>query len=100
MLGWRAAAEVLLLQQPLVDVLVKHALRRLRQWGPATPCPNSTLLLWPLSWSTLPRLKWRSSWSHRAANGPTILPTYRILLLLLLHLHLMLEPLLQRCSDL
>lgn len=55
-LGWRAPAKVLLLQEPLMDVLVEHALGRLRQWWPTTASTNSTLLLLPLPWSTLSRL--------------------------------------------
>lgn len=99
-MGWRAPTKVLLLQEPLVDILVNHALGSLRQWGPAT---SSTLLLLPLSWSTLSRLEWRSPWSSTTSTRPSILslmPAYRILLLLLLllHLHLMLKPLLERCS--
>lgn len=50
MLGRGAGAQVLLLQQPLVDVLVQHALGGLG---------HSALLLWPLarSWPALAWLK-------------------------------------------
>ncbi|KAG7226505.1 hypothetical protein INR49_003826 [Caranx melampygus] len=77
-LGWRAPTKVLLLQDPLVDVLGKHALGRLWQWGPSTPSAN-TLLLLSLPWSDLSSLKWRSSWSSSPSTGPSILslkPTY------------------------
>lgn len=72
-LGWRAPAEVLLLQEPLVDVRVKHALGRLWQGGATTPSANSTLLLLPLR-SPLSRLEWRSSWSSSSSTRPSILP--------------------------
>lgn len=97
MLGWRAPTEVLLLQEPLVDILVKHALGRLWQWGATTASPNSTLLL-PLPWSALSWLKWRSSWSSSAPTRPSILSLMHTQRILLLHLHLMLVPLLKCCS--
>lgn len=72
-LGWRASTKVLLLQDSLVDVLVKHALGRLWQWGPTACSANYTLLLLPLSWSTLSRLERRSSWSSSTPAWPSIL---------------------------
>lgn len=85
-LGRGAGTQVLLLQQPLVDVLVQ-----LR---------HPALLLRPLtrSWPTLARLKRGSSGAHRAPAGTSVLAAHGILLLLLLllHLDLMLKSLLQR----
>lgn len=72
-LGWRTPTKMLLLQKPLVDVLVKHALGRLWQWRPTTCSANYTLLLLPLSWSALSRLKRRSSWSSSTSAWTSIL---------------------------
>lgn len=72
-LGWRTSTKMLLLQEPLVDVLVKHALGRLWEWGPPTTSANYTLLLLPLSWSALSRLERRSSWSSSTPAWPSIL---------------------------
>lgn len=71
-LCWRTTAEVLLLQEPLVDVLVEHALGRLRQRGPAAS--SATLLLLPLPWSSLSGLERRPSWSSGASARPSVLP--------------------------
>lgn len=97
MLRWRSPSKVLLLQEPLVDVLVKHALGRLCQWWSTTCSTNSTLWLLPRPRSTLSRLERRSS---STSTGPYVLSlkTTHWILLLLLHLHLMLKPLLDRCS--
>lgn len=70
MLRWRSPSQVLLLQEPLVYVLVKHALGRLRQWWPTTCSANSTLWLLPWARSTLSRLERRSS---STSTGPYIL---------------------------
>lgn len=69
-----ASAQVLLLQEPLVDVLVEHALGCLGQWWPTTPSANSTLLLWPLPWSTLSGLELWTSCSSGTSTWPSVLP--------------------------
>lgn len=82
-----------------MDILVKHALGRLWQWGAATTTsPNSTLLLLHLPWSALSWLKGRSSLSSGAPARPSVLSLMYTQRILLLHLHLMLEPLLKCCS--
>lgn len=99
MMCWRTPSEVLLLQEPLVEVLVKHALGRLLHLGPTACSANPTLWLLPWSWATLSRLERRSSSTSTGAYILSLKTTHRILLLLLLlQLHLMLEPLLERCS--
>lgn len=49
MVGWRTPSKVLLLlllQEPLLDILGKHGLGRLWHWG-ATTCTTLRLLPWP-----------------------------------------------------
>lgn len=89
-LGGRAPSQVGLLNEPLVNVLGKHALGRLWQlWGPALLLP----------WWALSRLEGLAS---SAPIWPALLPlvpAHLALLLLLLQLHLVLDPLLNGSSN-
>lgn len=74
--GWRAPTKVLLLQESLMDVLVKHALGGLWQWGPTASSTNSTLLLLPLPRSALSRLERRSSGASTRTSILSLKPTH------------------------